>query len=111
MGTFHIDCQVENHVQRKRAATVEKMLVDTASENTWIAANLLRSIGVKPEKKDVAFQMANGSTITRKVGFAVLRIDGHFTIDEVVFGEDGDLNLLGARTLEGMNLALDSRKK
>jgi predicted aspartyl protease len=111
MGTFYVDCEVTNHVQRKRAATVKKMLVDTGSEYTWIADDVLRSIGVKPEKKDVAFQMANGQTITRSVGFAILRIDKDFTIDEVVFGEEGDLNLLGARTLEGMNLTVDAAKK
>jgi hypothetical protein len=35
----------------------------------------------------------------------------HFTIDEVVFAEPGDLLLLGARTLEGLNLTVDSRRK
>ena len=34
-----------------------------------------------------------------------------FTIDEVVFGEPGDMTLLGARTLEGLSLMVDSRKK
>jgi hypothetical protein len=29
------------------------------------------------------------------------------TIDEVVFGEPGDLVLLGARSLEGLNLRVD----
>ncbi len=28
--------------------------------------------------------MANGQTITRSVGFAILRVDKYFTIDEVV---------------------------
>ncbi len=34
-----------------------------------------------------------------------------FTIDEVVFGEEGDMPLLGARTLGGLNLTVDSRLK
>lgn len=55
--------------------------------------------------------MANGQVITRSVGFAVLRVDKHFTIDEVVFAEPGDLLLLGARTLEGLNLTVDSRRR
>ena len=33
------------------------------------------------------------------------------TIDEVIFGEPGDLQILGARSLEGMNLGVDSRAK
>lgn len=55
--------------------------------------------------------MANGQKVTRSVGFAIIKIGKYFTIDEVVFGEEGDMLLLGARTLEGLNLTVDSRLK
>src|SRR4051812_39413769 len=110
-GTFHVECQVQNHVHRGKSATVSKCLVDTGSEYTWLPEDTLKRIGVKPEKKDVMFQMANGQTITRNVGFAILRVGEHFTIDEVVFAQAGDLQLLGARTLEGMNLQVDPQRK
>jgi len=55
--------------------------------------------------------MANGEVVTRSVGFAILRVASAFTIDEVVFAEPGDLALLGARTLEGLNLTVDSTRK
>ena len=55
--------------------------------------------------------MANGQQITRSVGFAIVRVEKAFTVDEVVFAEKGDMLLLGARSLEGLNLAVDSRKK
>jgi predicted aspartyl protease len=87
------------------------MLVDTGSEYTWIPSSKLERIGVASEKKDMRFVMANGQLITRNVGFAVLRVGKSFTIDEVVFAEPGDLILLGARTLEGLNLTVDSFKK
>ena len=111
MGTFHVGCKVENHTERSRSTLIPKMLVDTGSEFTWIAASKLERIGVQREKKDVSFMMANGSTITRSVGFAILRVNQTFTIDEVVFAEPGDLSLLGARTLEGLNLMVDSARK
>ena len=111
MGTFHIGCGVENHVHRDRAIRVPKALVDTGSEYTWIPAKRLEQIGVEREKKDIRFKMANGEVITRSVGFAILRVAGAFTIDEVVFGEPGDQTLIGARTLEGLNLTVDSAKK
>ena len=41
----------------------------------------------------------------------LVRVDKGFTVDEVVFAEKGDLHLLGARSLEGLNLAVDARKK
>ena len=56
-------------------------------------------------------QMANGKHITRNVGFAVIRVSEHLTIDEVVFAENGDLLLLGARTLEALNLTIDAARK
>ena len=63
------------------------------------------------EKKDIPFVMANGQQITRSVGFVIIRLDKFFTVDEVVFAEKGDLTLLGARSLEGLNRRVDSRHK
>ncbi|HIJ73609.1 MAG TPA: hypothetical protein HPP83_05850 [Candidatus Hydrogenedentes bacterium] len=111
MGTFHTACTIENHIDRSKSVRVPKLLVDTGSEHTWVPTGKLRKIGVAREKKDVQFVMANGTVITRSVGFAILRIGKDFTIDEVVFAEPGDLLLLGARTLEGLNLTVDSTKK
>src|SRR5215469_15603199 len=87
------------------------MLVDTGSEYTWIPAATLEKLGIEREKKDVSCVMANGQQITRSVGFAIIRLDKYFTVDEVVFAEKGDLLILGARTLEGLNLTVDSRRK
>jgi predicted aspartyl protease len=86
-------------------------LVDTGSDYTCIPATILEKLGIGPEKKDVIFVMANGQQITRRVGFAILRLDKVFTVDEVVVAEKGERSTLGARTLEGLNLAVDSRRK
>jgi predicted aspartyl protease len=111
MGTFHVGCRIENHVHRSRSARIAKILVDTGSEYTWIPSSVLERIGVTREKKDLRFIMANGEIVTRNVGFAILRVGAGFTIDEVVFAESGDLSLLGARTLEGLNMIVDSARK
>jgi predicted aspartyl protease len=111
MGTFFVWCKIENVSDRGKSAVLTKVLVDTGSEYTWVPASTLEKIGVKREKKDVEFVMANGQHVTRSIGFAVIRLDKYFTVDEVVFAEKGDLLLLGARTLEGLNLAVDPRKK
>src|SRR5437762_14231546 len=111
MGTFYTRCKVENIVDRTKSAIIPKLLVDTGSDYTWIPAAALAKIDIDREKKDVPFIMANGQEITRSVGFAIIRIGEHFTIDAVVFAEKGDLLLLGARTLEGLNLVVNSRDK
>ena len=70
---------------------LQKLLVDTGSEFTWVPEKTLERIGVRREKKDVSFVLANGEQVTRSVGFGIIRFDKYFTIDEVVFGEPGDL--------------------
>ncbi|HHE38832.1 MAG TPA: hypothetical protein ENL20_09710 [Candidatus Cloacimonetes bacterium] len=111
MGTFYTSCEVQNHINRANKIIVNKLLVDTGSEYTWVSENNLKKIGVIREKKDLTFIMANGQKITRTIGFAIIRINDFFTIDEVVFAQEGDMELLGARTLEGLNLTVDSRQK
>ncbi len=111
MGTFYVGCRIDNHVDRSKSARVSRLLVDTGSEFTWISEKTLNKIGVTPEKKDIPFVMANGQKITRTVGFAIIHVNRAFTVDEVVFAQKGDMQLLGARTLEGLNLRVDSRGK
>ena len=111
MGPFSIACRVANIIDRSKSIQLDRLLVDTGSEYTWITGDRLEQIGVDREKKDLQFVMANGTRITRSVGFAILHVEETFTIDEVVFAEPGDLLLLGARTLEGLNLTVDSRLK
>ena len=111
MGTFYAKCKIENPVNRTRSVVIAKMLVDTGSEYTWVSERTLERIGIQREKKDVAFVLANGQEVTRSTGFAIIRLDKCFTIDEVVFAEKGDLLLLGARTLEGLNLTIDPARK
>lgn len=111
MGTFVTKCKIENVVDRNKSAVMQKMLVDTGSEYTWVPATTLEKLGINREKKDLKFVMANGQTIIRSVGFAIVRLDKYFTVDEVVFAEKGDLLLLGARTLEGLSLMVDPRMK
>lgn len=111
MGAFFTRCKIESSVDRSRSAVIPRILVGTGSEYTWVPATTLEKIGIKREKKDLPFVMANGQQVTRSVGFAIIRLDKFFTIDEVVFAEKGDLLLLGARTLEGLNLTVDPRRK
>jgi predicted aspartyl protease len=111
MGKFYTGCKIENHVHREKGVRIAKALVDTGSEYTWVPSAKLEKIGVKREKKDLRFAMANGEVVTRSTGFAIIRVGREFTIDEVVFAEPGDLILLGARSLEGLNLTVDLARK
>jgi predicted aspartyl protease len=107
MGTFYAKCKIENPTDRSRSVVIPKLLVDTGGEFTWTPERMLEKIGIPREKKDVRFVLANGREVTRRVGFAIIRLDKYFTIDEVVFAEPADLALLGARTLDGLNLTVE----
>lgn len=111
MGVFYVDCSVQSITGSEDAVTVSNLLVDTGSEYTWIPEQDLKNAGITVRKKDVPFIMANGQLITRHVGYAILRCQGFETVDEVVFGREGDLRLLGSRTLEGFGAVLDPREK
>jgi predicted aspartyl protease len=111
MGAFHVTCEVAGVRHPHKWKSVPKMLVDTGSEFTWIPETILRQAGVTVAKKDLASLMANGQAVTRSIGYAFLRTRDFETVDEVVFGQPGDLTLLGARTLEGFGATVDPRRK
>jgi len=110
MGLFNVDCKVEHPTKPNKAEIVADLLVDTGSEFTWIDVAVLKRLGIEV-RKTVQLRMANGQIITRPVGFAVLRVEQSLTVDEVIFARKGDLQLLGARSLEGLNLVVDPKNK
>jgi predicted aspartyl protease len=106
MGTVTTSSTIANPIDRARSVVLP-LLVDTGSDLSWIAAETLETLGIAREKKNVTFVLTDGRHVARSVGFAIIRVDDHFTIDEIVFAEPGDLQLLGARTLDGLNLTID----
>ena len=111
MGVFYVDCTVKNMAAEERSAHIDELPVDTGSEHTWLPKDTLIGIGVGVRKPNQQFVMANGDVITRDIGYAILKTDGFETVDEVVFAEVGDLNLLGAHTLEGFGAIVDASRK
>lgn len=111
MGIFSVNVSVAKPGGKPLFIHVRHIMVDTGSEVTWISSETLRQAKIDVRKKDQSFVMANGQLITRDVGYAVLRSGDFETVDEVVFAQPGDLQLLGARTLEGFNAVVDPRRK
>lgn len=106
MGTFRIEVEFANPLLPGRHASLQGVLVDTGAELSWFPAAVLELLGIE-RQKEATFRQANGTILTRFTGFAIIYAAGTRTIDEVVFGEAGDLVLLGARTLEGLNVRID----
>ena len=81
-------------------------LVDTGSLYTWVPRATLSRLGVAPTER-LAFLMANGETIHRDAAEIVIRLDSRIRHSITVFGDENDLVLLGALTLEQFTLAVD----
>ena len=97
----------KNPKDESRATASLEAMVDTGSELTWLPAGALRSAGIHPRRTRM-FRTATRDQVERPVGYAVVCVDGFETIDEVVFGEPGDLSLLGVRTIEGFGVMVDN---
>jgi predicted aspartyl protease len=111
MGIFRVNITIQNPSKPSKRISIEKVLVDTGAEYSWLPREFLIKVGLTVRKKDVPFILANENTVTRDIGYAIIRCDDFETIDEVVFGKEGDLALLGSRTLEGFGAIVDARKK
>ena len=82
-------------------------LVDTGATYSLVAADTLYQLGVEPTET-IEFDLADGSTIERKVGDVRARVEGKEVITAVIFGEEGgDSALLGVYTLERTGLGVD----
>ena len=110
MGTFRTTILVESAEHRGETRTVENALVDTGSEYTWVPRDVLDDLGIRPERTQ-RFIVADGRTLERPIGIAIVHAAGTTAPDFVVFAEPGDMVLIGARTLEGLNVRVDAQRK
>lgn len=110
VGILRITIGVESHQRRGDVRELPETLVDTGSEYSWIPRDVLESLGVGVERAQ-RFRTADGRVVHRLTGYAIVHAGGTRTSDEVVFAEPGDMVLLGAHTLEGLNLRIDLNAK
>jgi len=106
MGTFRVDIDIENPARTGERRMLRSVLVDTGAELSWVPAEVLESLGIERYNK-WRFRQADGTILERWAGAAFVHVAGKRTADDVVFGEPGDLTLLGARTLEGLNFRIE----
>jgi predicted aspartyl protease len=106
MGTFRVDVEIENPARPGERRHLTSVLVDTGSELSWVPGDLLEALGIERYSQS-RFRQASGTILERWTGAALVHVAGKRVGDEVVFGEPGDLVLLGSRTLEGLNFRVD----
>lgn len=87
-----------------------KFLVDSGATYTVVPADVLKKLGIKPSGEE-EFVLADGKSISRKVGSALYEYEGIERAAPVLFGEKDDSLLLGTFTLEALGFTLDPLKR
>ena len=105
-----IDIEIENPQRPGAKHVLRSVLVDTGAELSWMPAAVLESLGIARHDQRW-FRQADGTVLERWVGPTFIHAGGKRATDDVVFGEPGDLVLLGARSLAGLNLRIDPVNK
>jgi predicted aspartyl protease len=96
-----------NPKEEHRTTPPVRVMVDTGSELSWLPKQLLMDAGITVKGKK-RFATATNELVERDFGYAILVAEGYSTVDEVVFAEDGDMALLGVRTIEGFSVMVDN---
>jgi clan AA aspartic protease len=109
VGITFLDVEVGNPADPEKTLTVEFM-VDSGAIYSVAPATVLDELGIKPISQE-KFWLANGEKMIRHRGIAFFRYGDKVGGADVIFGETGDSNLLGATTLESLGLALDPLKR
>ena len=105
MGTFSKEIEIGT----PDGSRYEKVtaLVDTGASITAVPASMLEELGVTPHDQ-LTFALADGRRIQRDIGQTWIRIDGRAVITLVTFADEGIQPLLGAYSLQGLMLAVDT---
>lgn len=108
--TFLVDVEIENPASPGPRRLLQSVLLDTGAELSWFPASALNALGIE-RRRVWHFRQADGTVLERWTGPAFVYVAGTSATDDVVFGEPGDLVLLGARSLEGLNLRVEPATK
>jgi predicted aspartyl protease len=109
MGLSVLELEVANPASPEITEKVE-LLIDSGAHYSVVPAPILERLGIRPFMLQ-EFRLTDGSRIVRKKGAAVYRVGELVGGADVIFGEEGDSNLLGAFTLEALGLALDPLRR
>jgi predicted aspartyl protease len=105
MGTFFVEVQLAASARPERRETI-KLLVDRGSTYTSVSATTLRDLGVQPPGRRRILTI-EGRAVERGAAEVLITLEGRSLHTLYLFGEAGDLEVLGAYTLERFGLTID----
>ena len=105
MGTFSVTIEIGG-LEGQRFEELEA-LVDTGATTTVVPASIMRGLGITSTSRQT-FEYASSAQVELDMAQAIIKVEGRETITWVIFGEEAGGALLGAYTLEGVFLGVDS---
>lgn len=105
MGHAFAKVRISNPIVPSNCLDLE-LLVDTGSMYTWVNWRNLERIGVKP-MTTYRFKTIDNRIVEREIGEAVIECLSERAATIVVFVKEGDAEVLGAYSLEGLRLEVD----
>jgi len=109
MGLTVLNVEVGNPANPDVTEKLE-FLIDSGAVYSVVPTPILEKLGIKPLTEQ-EFRLADGSKIVRSKGIALFKYLNHIGGADVIFGKEGDSQLLGAFTLEALGLALDPLRR
>jgi clan AA aspartic protease len=83
-----------------------EVLVDSEAIYTSIPRNILEKLGLKPIAKQ-KLRLFSAEVVEHDIGGVVVEYEGRRAIVPVIFGESGDIPVLGVTALESLGYQLD----
>ncbi len=109
MGMTDVKLIIKNPINPKLVVE-DKFLVDTGAHYTVLPYSIVKKLGIKPAWTQ-EFSLADGKTIKRQIGSALIKFENKEAAATVVLGQKGDAPLLGVTTLESFGLMIDPFKR
>jgi predicted aspartyl protease len=109
MGMFKAKLKVWNPAQPERKQELE-LWVDTGAFYSWISRERLQALGIQPTGRR-EFRTIEGRVIEREMAPVFVSTDGQVGADNVVLAEPGDMEVMGAFTLESLGVSADVVQK
>ena len=109
MGILYVQGRL-SHPRELSGQRKLRFLVDTGAFFSVVPREVLSTLKVSPVGEETV-QFADGRRARWKVGEVRLEVDGRSVTTLVLFGKKETQPLLGAYSLEGLGLTVDSRRR
>ncbi len=96
--------------RKRRRLRHRHLLVNTGSTYSWIKADKLKRLGVRPEDEEEV-ETIEGRLVRRKLGQIEIECLGRRTPTWVFFATGLDSEVLGLHALEGLRLEVDPYRR